>query len=98
MSHFRVFLKKFIVLFFEVQDDRIKRIPIDNRLILYLHSSASIYHSIKRFVLVAGGWTNTSDHKGIRVTSKRILQDPSQFRVSVRNMLLGVCFLLICER
>lgn len=69
MPHFGVFLQKFIVLFFEVEDDGIKRIPIDNRFILDLHGSAGIDHSIERLVLIAGGWTNAGNHEGIRVTS-----------------------------
>lgn len=60
-------------------------VPIYFWFVLYFSSSASIIKSVQRLVEIALCWRDARYHGCPRITAEGILQDPGQFRISVRD-------------
>lgn len=62
-------------------------ISVDDWLVLYVHSLASILEGIETFLVVTFGRTDAGDHVGIGVSSKAVLQNAGQLAITIGDEL-----------
>lgn len=58
---------------------------VDNRLVEDVHGLLSVFKSVQGLLETGTGWADAGYHLSVRITSQRILNNPGEFRVSVRD-------------